>query len=90
MNTLINKMKEENKQFYTVNVPGKYGYSFLVLDEADADETVIDHSYNCDIFDDLEDADYAVIDDMIGETELKAFGRYYDLTNNGTLVELGK
>lgn len=67
-------MEQNNKIYYKINVLGKHGYSFMVtsnnvLDEGD----VLDKALAKGLFQDELDADYAVVDDLVTDSEIEVF-----------------
>ena len=53
------------KKIFSVNVLGRNGYSFAVkCDDSYDEESVIDLAYENELFNDGEDADYAVAEDI--------------------------
>lgn len=62
------------KRVYSINVPGAYGYSFAVKCEATCEEEAIDAAADAKLFDEPEDADYAIAEDITdSEYDLNAF-----------------
>ncbi len=59
------------KKYYSINIPGKYGYSFAVGGEFTEDEAV-DMAVKADLFNDADDADYAIVEELT-ESEIKHF-----------------
>lgn len=72
-----NSLSTQNsmKKIFTVNVPGKYGYSFAVeCDSSYDEETVIDLASECGCFECPEDADYAIAEDITEwDDDIEAF-----------------
>lgn len=68
-------MKINGKFYYSVNVPGRHGYSFAVCSENElTDEEVINKSFDAGAFKGQEeDADYAVVDTLFNENDVKHF-----------------
>ena len=53
------------KKIFSINVPGRHGYSFGVSCDSSYDEdSVIDLAYDNGLFQDEEDADYAFAEDI--------------------------
>ena len=64
----------EKKFYYKIDVPGKHGYSFMVFSTDELDEgEVIDMALRNGLFDDEEDADYAIVDDLVSDYDIKSF-----------------
>lgn len=63
------------RKVFSINVPGKYGYSFAVECDASYDEeSVIDLALEHDLFGEGNDADYAIGEDITdSEYDRKAF-----------------
>ena len=61
--------------YYKIDVMGKNGYSFMVEtdEELRYDEDAIDLAFEHHLFQDSEDADYAVVDDLVTEQEIEQF-----------------
>lgn len=61
--------------YYKIDVMGKNGYSFMVEtdEELRYDEDAIDLAVEHHLFQDSEDADYAVVDDLVTEREIELF-----------------
>jgi len=61
--------------YYKIDVMGKNGYSFMVEtdEELRYDEDAIDLAVEHHLFQDSEDADYAVVDDLVMEREIEEF-----------------
>lgn len=61
--------------YYKIDVMGKNGYSFMVEtdEELRYDEDAIDLAVEHHLFQDSEDADYAVVDDLVTEQEIEQF-----------------
>ncbi len=68
-------MKINGKFYYSVNVPGRHGYSFAVCSENELDdEEVINRAYDAGAFAGQEDdVDYAVVDTLFNENDVKHF-----------------
>ena len=61
--------------YYKIDVIGKNGYSFMVEtdEELRYDEDAIDLAVEHHLFQDSEDADYAVVDDLVTERDIEEF-----------------
>lgn len=61
--------------YYKIDVMGKNGYSFMVEtdEELRYDEDAIDLAVEHHLFQDSEDADYAVVDDLVTERDIEEF-----------------
>ena len=68
-------MKINGKFYYSVNVPGRHGYSFAVCSENELDdEEVISKAFDAGAFNGQEgDVDYAVVDTLFNENDVKHF-----------------
>lgn len=68
-------MKINSKFYYSVNVPGRNGYSFAVCSETELnDEEVINSAFDAGAFEGQEDdVDYAVVDTLDSENDVKHF-----------------
>ena len=68
---------EMKKYYYTINVPGKHGYSIMVSSDEDlSDEEVINRAYNKGLFDNqVDDVDYAIVDNLIDEKDAERWGK---------------
>lgn len=84
-------MKLNNRHYYKIDVAGRYGYSFMVStanelpDEYDAIEIALE----LDAFESERDANYANVDDLMGEDDIKNFidcGCCYDQLSVGDEV----
>lgn len=67
-------MKVNGKFYYSVNIPGKRGYSFAVCSESElTDEQVINSAFDAGAFNGQEDdVNYAVVD-TLDDSEVKHF-----------------
>ena len=64
----------EKKFYYKIDVPGRHGYSFMVFSTNELDECeVIDIALRNGLFDDDEDADYAIVDDLVSKYDIESF-----------------
>lgn len=65
----------ENKKFYyKIDVMGRNGYSFMVRADDELNESeIIGRCLDNGYFQDELDADYAIIDDLISEYDIKNF-----------------
>lgn len=62
------------KHYYMVNIPGHYGYSFMVESTDELDEVeVIDKCADKNLFNDDSDKNYALVDDMVTDTDIDHF-----------------
>lgn len=62
------------KHYYMVNIPGHYGYSFMVESTDELDEVeVIDKCANKNLFNDDDDRHYALVDDLVTDTDIDHF-----------------
>lgn len=63
------------KKIFSINVPGRHGYSFAVkCDTSYNEDTVIDLAAESELFNDPEDADYATAEDITdSDYDIKAF-----------------
>ena len=67
-------MEKNNKIYYKIDVPGKHGYSFMVTSNDELDEgEVLDKALAKGLFEDEIDADYAVVDDLVTDSEIEVF-----------------
>ena len=65
----------ENKFYYKVDVCGKNGYSFMISTTQELmEDEVISVSQDYELFLDEEDVNYAVVDDLVTDYDIKAFG----------------
>lgn len=64
-----------NKHYYKIDVMGKDGYSFMIstLNPLKYDEEAIDIAWDLGCFNDKDDVDYAIVDDLVGEADIKHF-----------------
>lgn len=64
----------EKKFYYKIDVAGRHGYSFMVFSTDELDECeVIDIALRNGLFDDDDDADYAIVDDLVSDYDIKSF-----------------
>ena len=67
-------MEHNGKHYYKVDVAGKHGYSFMVYSAYELDECeVISLCLDADLFEDKNDAHYAVVDDLISVSDVEHF-----------------
>ena len=67
-------MEQNNKIYYKIDVPGKHGYSFMVTSNDVLDEgEVLDKALAKGLFQDEIDVDYAVVDDLVTDSEIEVF-----------------
>ena len=61
--------------YYKIDVMGKNGYSFMVETDEELcyDEDAIDLAVEHNLFQDSEDAIYAVVDDLVSEQDIEDF-----------------
>lgn len=61
--------------YYKIDVMGKNGYSFMVETDEELcfDGDVIDLAVEHNLFQDSEDANYAVVDDWVSEQDIEHF-----------------
>lgn len=65
----------KNKFYYKVDVSGKNGYSFMISTTQELmEDEVIRVSQDYELFLDEEDINYAVVDDLVTDYDIKAFG----------------
>lgn len=63
-----------HKHYYMVNIPGHYGYSFMVESTEELTELeVIDIASERDLFNDITDRHYAIVDDLVTDTDIDHF-----------------
>ena len=67
--------KYNNRHYYKIDVMGKNGYSFMIstLNPLKYDDEAIDIAWDLGCFNDKDDVDYAVVDDLVGEDDIKHF-----------------
>ena len=67
-------MEYNGKHYYKIDVPGHYGYSFMVVSNDELDELdVLNKAYLNGCFNDATDLDYAVVDDLVSEYDIENF-----------------
>ena len=67
-------MEQNGKHYYKVDVSGRNGYSFMVVSNDVLDEyEVLNKALEHGLFQDLEDANYAVVDDLVSEYDIENF-----------------
>lgn len=67
-------MKYNGKHYYKIDVPGHYGYSFMVVSNDELDELdVLNKAYLNGCFNDATDAKYAIVDDLVSENDIEFF-----------------
>ena len=67
-------MEYNGKHYYKIDVPGHYGYSFMVVSNDELDELdVLNKAYLNGCFNDATDLDYAVVDDLVSEYDIEIF-----------------
>jgi hypothetical protein len=64
-----------NRHYYKIDVPGKNGYSFMIstLNPLKNEDEAIDIAWDLGCFNDRDDVDYAIVDDLVGENDIKHF-----------------
>lgn len=74
-------MEHNGRYYYKIDVPGHYGYSFMVVSNDELDEfDVLHKAYLNDYFNDATDLNYAIVDDLVSENDIKFFKNYtYDI-----------
>ena len=72
----------ENKHYYKIDVAGRHGYSFMVFSTDELDECeVIDIALRNGLFEDDDDADYAIVDVLVSDFDFICFiycGCFFD------------
>lgn len=63
------------KNYYLLNVPGKHGYSFMVLCDAKDEEEAVSMAADAELFQDLEDADYCIAEEA-SESDIEHWMKY--------------
>lgn len=64
----------EEKNYYKIDVHGSHGYSFMVSSQYNlTDDEILQECKDKDIFDDMNDADYATIDREVDDYDISAF-----------------
>ena len=63
------------KNYYLLNVPGKHGYSFMVLCDAKDEEEAISMAADAELFQDPEDADYCIAEEA-SESDIMHFAKF--------------
>lgn len=62
------------KYYYKIDVPGRHGYSFMVVSNNELDEIqVLDKALVYGLFNDNVDANYAIIDNLISNYDIENF-----------------
>ena len=65
------------KYYYKIDVPGKYGYSFMVSSNDVLDESeILAKTLAKGLFHYKFDADYAVVDNLVSDYEIEVFKNY--------------
>ena len=74
-------MEYNGKHYYKIDVPGHYGYSFMVVSNDELDELdVLNRAFLCDLFSDDTDVKYAIVDDLVSENDIQFFSNCtYDI-----------
>lgn len=73
---LVDYINENNptKHYYMVNISGHYGYSFMIESTEELTELeVIDIASERDLFNDITDRHYAIVDDLVTDTDIEHF-----------------
>lgn len=61
------------KKYYTINIPGKHGYSFMVCGNFEEDEAV-EKALSAGLFEGQEDdAEYAIVDGLVSQNDIDQF-----------------
>lgn len=63
------------KNYYLLNVPGKHGYSFMVLCDAKDEEEAVSMAADAELFKDPEDADYCIAEEA-SESDIEHWMKY--------------
>ena len=67
-------MEHNGKHYYKVDVAGKHGYSFMAYSAHELDEyEVISLCLDANLFEDENDAPYAVVDDLVSVSDVEHF-----------------
>ena len=67
-------MEYNGKHYYKIDVPGHYGYSFMVVSNDELDELDVLHkAYTNGCFNDATDLRYAIVDDLVSEYDIENF-----------------
>ena len=67
-------MEQNGKHYYKVDVSGRNGYSFMVCCDWQLDEgQVLDKAWAKGLFDDDNDVNYAVVDDLVSDYDIENF-----------------
>lgn len=62
------------KYYYKIDVPGKYGYSFMVASNNELDEIqILNKALIHELFNDDIDVNYATIDNLISNHDIENF-----------------
>jgi len=64
-------MEYNGKHYYKIDVPGHYGYSFMVVSNDELD--VLHKAYLNGCFNDATDLRYAIVDDLVSENDIEFF-----------------
>lgn len=59
--------------YFIINVTGKHGYSFMVCGEFADEYDAIEHAASADLFDDVNDIEYAFADGLVTEQDIEHF-----------------
>ena len=64
----------EKKFYYKIDVAGQHGYSFMVFSTDELNDCeVIDIAQQNGLFEDDDDADYAIVDDLVSDYDIEHF-----------------
>ena len=67
-------MDYNGKHYYKIDVPGHYGYSFMVVSNDELDELdVLNKAYLNGCFNDVTDSNYAIVDVFVSENDIEFF-----------------
>ena len=59
--------------YYIISVSGKRGYSFMVKGDFTDDYDAIEHAASAGLFDDVDDINYAIADDVVTPNDIERF-----------------
>jgi hypothetical protein len=64
-----------NRHYYKIDVMGRDGYSFMIstLNPLEYEDEAIDIAWDLGCFNDKDDVNYAIVDDLVGEHDIKHF-----------------
>ena len=67
-------MEYNGKHYYKIDIPGHYGYSFMVVSNDELNELdVLYEAFINGCFNDATDLDYAIVDDLVSENDIEFF-----------------